>query len=178
VRLSLQDLDARANASMQPLFEVIDVEAAELSLPSDLRAVSAAGFETRGDRLYLRAYAAQRGPAAESMNRWSAERYVNDIGLESGVDPSDSRWRPQLLGWGVVLGLTLLTDARRVTRGGAIQASIGLQSAGGSQNPDIDYAVGALHVYGIRRPEDDLGRQIESFEQPVLTLTTAAQPEL
>lgn len=71
-----EDLDVRMNASMKPIFALVDLEDAAASLPSDLRAVGAQGVRREGDRLYLSAYCAQRSPIPEGLDRWTAERWV------------------------------------------------------------------------------------------------------
>jgi hypothetical protein len=164
VPIALEDLDVHMNASMKPIFALLDLEEAAASLPSDLRAVGAQGVRREGDRLYLTAYCAERCPVPEDFDRWAAERWVNDVGLQSSLGPSDLRWRPELLGWGLFLGLVLLEHGRQLA-GVPVQVSIGLQSADGTQDPEIDYAVGALHLFSVYGPDDDLGQRIEGFDQ-------------
>jgi hypothetical protein len=52
------------------------------------------------------------------------------------------------------------------------QATIGLQSAPGMADPDIDFPVGAVHLYQLIEARDDLRPRIESFAQPVLVITS------
>ncbi len=49
---------------------------------------------------------------------------------------------------------------------------IGLQSAPGNVDPDIDYPVGSIHLYQLAQAKDDARTAIEAFAQPVLVITS------
>lgn len=146
------------------------------SLPADLESIRAQGVIKVPNRIYLKAYAAARHPVPPSLDDdWSAERWVNNIALDSNLEPSDPAWRPQLVAWGLVIVGGLLPQAAALCSDGrAMQAAISLQSAAGRAEPDLDFATGALHIYSVRSPADDLSIGLEQDDQPCMTITTVA----
>jgi hypothetical protein len=176
MKISTEDVEVRLNRPMQTIFGRLDLVQAEASLPNWLHRVALSGVALLGDRVYLREYWASRAGTAEQMDRWSAERWVNDVSLDSPLPPSDASWRPQLLGWGWLVALSLLNDASERRCPFDLQVDLNLQSVEGKADPEIDYSVGALHVYSLQEAGDDLSLAIEKFEQPTATLTKRPRP--
>jgi hypothetical protein len=96
---------------------------------------------------------------------------VNKIHFDSTKSADDTRWRSELLGYGLQLARRLLAQASALTSL-PVQAIVSLQSAEGEADPDIDFATGAVHISVIRSPADDSAPAIEANSQPTLTLTT------
>jgi len=64
----------------------------------------------------------------------------------------------------------LLLGAAMVTNF-PVQATRSLQSAPGCEDPEVDLAVGALHLYSVRAGTDDTVFDVGQFDQPVLVMT-------
>ena len=158
-----------SNALMQPILDqVTDVP---VTLPPELDRVRRGGVFVADGRLLLREFAAARLPAPDSMDDWSAERWVNDVAIDSALHAAIAGWRTQILGYGLTLAVSLLTAVDALHGSPRAQVSISLQSAQGRADPDIDFATGALHLYGLRAPADDARSGLEDFAQPVAILT-------
>jgi hypothetical protein len=171
VRLSLVDVEVCFNRAMTSTYGRLDLMAADASVPPDLRTVAASGVAILGDRVYLRANWAARAETAEQMDRWSAERWVNDTHLRIPPRSSNASWRAQLLGWGVVTGLSLLSDAGARHCSLDLQLIVSLQSGPGDIDSENPFELGALNLYSVQATDDDLALKIEQFAEPVATLT-------
>lgn len=145
-----------------------------VELPSDLAETQQAGFILRGNRIYLAHGELRTRPwPSDDMDDWEAERWINKIYLDTDTPADDPSWRAELLGQGLFVARSLLAEATKLTSL-PVQAIIGLQSALGCADPEIDAACGSIHFYVIREPRDDASLRIEGFDQPVLTLTAQA----
>ena len=171
MKLSMTDVEVRFNRAMGPVYGRLDLLLAESSLPGELRGVAESGVAVLGDRVYLREYWPLRAATAEQMDRWPAERWVNDTQLRVPPASSNPEWRAQLLGWGVVVALTLLRDARQRRCRFDLQAIISLQSAPGHADPENPFELGAMNLHSVQSAADDLSSDTETFQEPVATLT-------
>lgn len=171
MRLSLTDVEVNFNRAMGLVYGQLDLLLADASLPSELRAVAASGVAILGDRVYLRERWALRAATAEQMDRWTAERWVNDTHLRIPPASSGASGRARLLGWGVVVSLSLLADARQRRCPFDLQAIVSLQSASGEADPGNPFELGAMNLCTVQAADDDLSMHIETFHEPVLTLT-------
>jgi hypothetical protein len=171
MRLSMTDVEVCFNRRMGLVYGRLDLLLAESSLPSALRAVATSGVAILGDRVYLREHWALRATTAEQMDRWTAERWVNDIHLRIPPASSSGSGRAQLLGWGVVVSLSLLDDAERRHCPFDLQAIVSLQFASGQPDPENPFELGAMNLYTVQAASDDLSTDIEAFQEPVVTLT-------
>jgi hypothetical protein len=177
MRLSMRDVEVRFNRAMGLVYGRLDLLLAETSLPRELRTIAASGVAILGDRVYLREHWALRATAAEQMDRWTAERWVNDTHLRIPPASSSSSGRPQLLGWGVVVSLSLLDDAGQRHCPFSLQAIVSLKSASGHADPESPFELGAMNLYTVQASGDDLSADIETFQEPVVTLTVRSQRE-
>ncbi len=173
----MTDVEVCFNRAMGLIYGRLDLFLAESSLPSELRAVSASGVAILGDRVYLREPWAVRATTAEQMDRWTAERWVNDTHLRIPPASSSVLGRAELLGWGVVVSLLLLDDARRRHCPFDLQAIVSLQSVSGQTGPENPFELGAMNLHSVQADGDDLSTHIETFQEPVVTLTLRSQPE-
>jgi hypothetical protein len=87
-------------------------------------------------------------PSAGDMDRWTAERWVNNVCIESSLPASDPAWRADVLTQAVLFVRAVLPDFTALAQRAA-RATIGLQSAPGIADPDIDFPVGAVHLYQL-----------------------------
>ena len=164
-------MQVRMNAAMRPTYDLVR-ESEPVELPSDLAETQQAGFIPSGNRIYL-AHGETRTPPSDNMNDWESERWMNEIHLGTDTPADDPSWRAELLGQGLSVARSLLAEATKLTAL-PVQAIIGLQSALGCVDPEIDLACGSIHFYVIREPRDDASLRIEANDQPVLTLTEQA----
>ena len=160
------------NAAMRPTYDQVR-DSDTVELPSDLAETQQAGFILRGNRVYLAAHADTRTPPSDDLDDWQAERWMNELHLGTDTPADDPSWRVELLGQGLFVARPLLAEATKLTAL-PVQAIVGLQSAFGCADPDIDFACGWVNFYVIREPRDDASLGIEAFDQPVLTLTARA----
>jgi hypothetical protein len=163
-------VDYVPNGLMRPVYDAVLDILADVRLRPDLQPIADAGLVRDSGRVYLRCYAQQRGETAAGMDRWAAERWVNDIHIESSRSQADRAWRCDVLGQALLLVTAVLPGFAALTRQPA-QAVIGLQHAPG--DPALDYPVGSVHLYQLTRPDDDARPAIEAFAQPVLVITSA-----
>jgi hypothetical protein len=177
MRLSLTDVEVCFNRTMSSVYGGLDLLLAESSLPTELRTVVGSGVAIVGDRVYLREYWSLRATTAEHMDRWTAERWVNDTHLRIPPASSNPAWRAQLLGWGLVVSLSLLSDAGERRCPFDVQAIVSLQSAPGHADPKNPFELGAMNLYSLQSSSDDLAASIDAFEEPVVTLTVRSQQE-
>jgi hypothetical protein len=171
MRLQMTDVEVCFNRAMGSVYGRLDLFVAESSLPAELRAVAASGVAVLGDRVYLREYWPLRAATAEQMERWSAERWVNDTQLRVPPASSNAAWRVQLLGWGHLVALALMGDARERRCSVDLQAIVSLQSAPGHADPENPFELGAMNLHSVQNAGDDLASNIEKFQEPVATLT-------
>ena len=174
----MADVEVRFNRTMVSVYGAIDLVMAKSSLPVELRTVAGSGVAILGDRVYLREPWPLRAATAEQMHRWAAERWVNDTHLRIPPAASNASWRAQLLGWGLVVSLSLLSDAGQRRCPFDLQAIVSLQSAPGDTDPNNPFELGALNLYSVQQAADDLSTGIEDFEEPVVTLTVRCPREL
>ena len=164
-------MDYAFNELMRPVYDVAQGTLATASLRPDLQEVRDAGLISQCGRVYLRYGARKRQQAAAAMDQFTAERWVNDVHIESSLSASDASWRVDVLvqallfAGGVIAGFAVLAQH-------TAQAVIGLQGAPGTAGPDIDYPVGSVHLYQLVRPEDDARIKMGAFCQPVLVMTS------
>jgi hypothetical protein len=177
MRLSMTDVEVCFNRAMGLVYGRLDLLLGESSLPSELRTVAASGVAILGDRVYLREHWALRATTAEQMDRWTAERWVNDTHLRIPPASSSTSGRAQLLGWGVVVSLSLLNDAGQRHCPFDLQAIVSLQPASGESDPENPFELGAMNLYTVQAAGDDLSTDIETFQEPVVTLTVRSQKE-
>ena len=114
---------------------------------------------------------AKRQETAGGMDQWTAERWVNDIHIESSRPSSDPAWRSDVLAQALLFVSGILPGFAAAAQW-PVQAVTALQSAPGNADPDIDYPVGSVHLYQLARPGDDARTVIEEFAQPVLAITS------
>ena len=163
------DLQLSLNSDMRPTYDSIrPCDAVELW--PDLAEIARCGWILSGERLYLAAPGQPAPP--DTGDDWEAERWVNEVHLSTDTPSADPSWRAELLEQGLCLAISLLAEANKRL---PVQAIIGLQSALGRAEPEIDFACGSVHFYVIREPRDDASQRIEAFVQPVLTLTAQAE---
>jgi hypothetical protein len=160
------------NSAMRPTYDLVR-EIDTVELPSDIAKTQQARFILRGNRIYLAAHADTQTPPSDDLDDWEAERWTNEIHLSTDTPADDPSWRAELLGQGLFVARSLLAEATKLTAL-PVQAIIGLQSALGCADPEIDLACGSIHFYVIREPRDDASLRIEANDQPVLTLTEQA----
>lgn len=170
----MSDVEVCFNRTMASIYGRLDLVVAASSLPAPLRMVIAGGVVILGDRVYLREHWSARADTAEQMDRWPAERWVNDMPLRTAPASTDETWRSQLLGWGVVAALSLLGDAAERRCRFDLQAIVSLQSAVGQPDSENPFALGALNLHSVQRPDDDLATDVERFQEPAATLTLKA----
>ncbi len=167
----MRDVEVCFNRAMGLIYGRLDLLLAEAWLPIELRTVAASGVAILGDRVYLREHWALRATTAEPMDRWTAERWVNDTQLRIPPASSGASGRSQLLGWGVVVSLSLFDDARQRHCPFDLQAIVSLQSVPGQADPENPFELGAMNLYTVQGAGDDLATDIERFQEPVVTLT-------
>jgi hypothetical protein len=155
------------NSAMRPTYDSIR-GCDSVELWPDLAEIARCGWILSGKRLYLAA-PGQPGPP-DARDDWEAERWVNEVHLSTDTPAADPSWRAELLEQGLCLAGTLLAEATKLTVL-PVQAIIGLQSALGREDPEIDFACGSVHFYVIREPRVDVSQELEAYVQPVLTLT-------
>ncbi|MDR2987512.1 MAG: hypothetical protein LBV34_22005 [Nocardiopsaceae bacterium] len=163
-------MDYLVNALMHSTWEAAQDRLDSCRPGPELRRVVRAGLCEDSGRIYLSAYASRRKEAAAGMDRWSAERWVNDVHLESALPASDPGWRTDVLSQAVNFVREILPGFAALASGAA-QAVVGLQSAPSHENPDSDVPVGSVHLYQLDNPGDDARAEIESFAQPLLVVT-------
>jgi hypothetical protein len=164
-------VDYTLNELMRPTYEVVQSTLAAGSLGPELQKIRNAGLTRNSGRIYLRYFAEQRKGIADGMDQWTAERWVNEVHIESFKPASDPAWRADVLAQAVLFVTGVLPGFTSLARR-PVQAVIGLQSASGRADPDIDYPVGSVHLYQLGQPGDDARLSIESFAQPVLVVTS------
>ena len=167
----MADVEVCLNQTMGMVYGGVDLGLAAASLPAELRRIAAGGVAILGDRVYQRESWPLRAATAEQMDRWAAERWVNDTQLRIPPAATSASWRAQLLGWGLAVSLTLLSDAGQRRCPFDLQAIVSLQSAPGRDDPDNPFGIGAMNLYSVQDAGDDLATGIEGFEEPVATLT-------
>lgn len=163
-------MDYVVNALMRSTWEAAQARLDACMPAPELRRVVRAGLCEHAGRIYLRAYARRRMRAAAGMDRCAAERWVNDVHLESDLPASAPAWRADVLCQAVVFVREVLPGFAALASGTA-QAVVGLQSAPGQEDPDIDFPVGSVHIYQLGNPDDDARTGIESCAQPLLVVT-------
>lgn len=136
----------------------------------DLQKVISVGVVRASGRIYLRAYVRKRRQTAAGMDRWTGERWVNNVHIESSLPASDPAWRGDVLTQAVLFARAVLPGFAAMAQQPA-QATISLQSAPGLADPEVDVPVGTVHLYQLTDPSDDPRPRIESFAQPLLVIT-------
>lgn len=139
------------------------------TLPRRLASIAKAGVRRSDDSVRLVRSEVKTPPPA-GFDDYRAEAWSNKIYLDSTLPASDPAWRTELAGWGVAVAQTLLCSARDLFDL-PVQAHVSLQSAPGEEDPETDFASGALHLYCIRSRSDDDWSQLQHWTQPVLVLT-------
>lgn len=139
------------------------------TLPRRLASIAKAGVRRSDDSVRLVRSEVKTPPPA-GFDDYRAEAWSNKIYLDSTLPESDPAWRTELAGWGVAVAQTLLCSARDLFDL-PVQARVSLQSAPGEEDPETDFASGALHLYCIRSRSDDDWSQLQHWTQPVLVLT-------
>jgi hypothetical protein len=171
MRVPITAVQVRLNRAMRPAYAGLDLDDGEQSLPDALREVAAQGVAILGDRVYLRAHWASRATTAQTIDRWSAERWVNEITLDGGGSRDEGIGGPQLLGWGIVTALALMGDARARHCRLDLQADVGLRAG----TRAADHPTGAVHLYSLQAAGDDLSPGIDEVEHPLVTITLRAR---
>lgn len=164
-------VDYTFNELMRPVYDAARGTLAAASLRPDLQEIQDAGLISHSGRVYLRYYARKRQRAAAAMDHFTAERWVNDVHIESSLPASDPAWRVDVLAQALLLAGGVMADFAVLALHTA-QAVIGLQSAPGRADPDIDYPLGSVRLYQLERPDDDARIRIGAFCQPILAMTT------
>ena len=126
---------------------------------------------------------------AKDQDGQQRERWVNKIPLGSPFHRLEPAWRPQLLGWGLVIARRLVADAAELCGSYRVQAYLWLQpdepdgagtaSATLFANTDeSSYGTGAVYLYRVREPSDDPWNlpehdawHPERISQPLMTLS-------
>lgn len=157
------------NESMGAVLRGFDAAAGPEILPPELASLARVGvwFSSDGIRLALPHV---RSAAPKDLADYSLELWLNTVHLESRLPVSDPGWRAEVATWGVALA-TCLLDSAAVVTDLPVQATISLQSALVDEDPEIDFAVGALHLYCVRTGADDASTDVNRYRQPVLVLT-------
>lgn len=166
-------LEVRVNRAMQDTWATV-VGTPRAVRDPELQRLVAAGLTVQRGRLYLAGYP-QRWATAAGMETFSGEWWVNDVHLESSLPPSDPAWREDVLRQGVALIEQLLPAAGALVAS-CVQAVLSLQSSAVDPDPaidpDIDFAVGALHIHQLLDVRDDFrGLCAEPGGQPLLVAT-------
>jgi len=164
-------VDYAPNELMRPVYDAVQDTLAASSLRLDLQEIRNAGLTRVSGRIYLRYYAGKRQATAVGMDQWTAERWVNDIHIESFWPSSDPAWSTDVLAQAQLFVSGILPSFAALAQR-PVQAIAGLQSAPGNVDPDIGYPVGSVHLYQLARPEDDARTATEAFAQPVLVVTS------
>jgi hypothetical protein len=155
------------NGLMRPVYEQAQALISARRLRREYRKIVAAGFRLDSGRIYLTAYHRARAATASAMEPWEAERWVNDVHLESARPASDPAWRADVLTQGLILTRGLLPIAAALASV-PVQADLSLQSAAGHVDPETDFPAGTVHFIQVREPADDMRASIERFSQPLL----------
>jgi hypothetical protein len=134
-----------------------------------VRRIVRKGLTRESGRIYLRAYARRR-QAAATMDRWTAEQWVNDWHLKSALPAADPAWRADLLIQAVGIVRQVLPRFAALAAG-PVQAVIGLQSAPGREDPEMDFPVGSVHLCQLGHADADARGRIETDAQPILVVT-------
>jgi hypothetical protein len=74
-----------------------------------------------------------------------------------------------------VVSFSLLDDAGQRRCPFDLQAIVSLQSAAGRDASDNPFELGAMNLYTVQAAEDDLSADIETFQEPVVTLTVRSR---
>jgi hypothetical protein len=163
-------VDYAPNKLMRPTYDPVRGTFTASSLRPGLQKIRNAGLTRASGRIYLSYYAGQRQGSADAMDQWAAERWVNDVHIESPRPVSDPAWRADVLTQALLFVTGILPGFAALAQR-SVQAVIGLQSAPGMAGPGIDYPVGSIHLYQLGQSGDDARMSIESFAQPVLVVT-------
>lgn len=157
---------------MRPIYEAVGETLAAASLQPVLQEIRTAGLIRTSGRIYLSYYAGKRKETADGKDQWTAERWVNQIRVESSRPSADPAWRADVLAQALLFVAGILPDFAALSQQ-PVQAVIGLQSSPGKADPDIDYPVGSIHLHQLARTSDDARIAIEAFAQPVLVVTSS-----
>jgi hypothetical protein len=163
-------VDYTVNELMRSTWDAVHDQLDSISPRPDLQRLIRKGLMRESGRIYLRAYARRRRQTAARMDQWSAERWLNDVHLESARPASDPAWRADVLGQAVTFVRQILPGFAALAAG-PVQAVIGLQSAPGRADQETDVPVGSVHLYQLCDPGDDARTRVESFGQPMLVIT-------
>lgn len=90
-------VDYALNELMQPVYDATRRTLAAAFLQPDLHKIQDAGLIRHSGRIYLRYYARKRQQTAAAMDQFTAERWVNDVHVESSRPASDPAWRLDVL---------------------------------------------------------------------------------
>ena len=163
-------VDYVLNELMRSIYDAAQETAAASSLRPGLQEIKDAGLIRVCGRIYLRYYAEKRQETAAGMSQWTAERWVNDIHIESSRPPTTLPGAP-MSGPGSAVHLRRLPGFAALAQQ-RVQAVAGLPSASANAGQHLHYPVGSLHLYQFARPEDDARAAVEAFAQPVLVVTS------
>lgn len=147
-------VDYALNELMRPVYDATRRTLAAAFLQPDLHKIQDAGLIRHSGRIYLRYYARKRQQTAAAMDQFTAERWVNDVHVESSRPASDPAWRLDVLTQALLFAAGTIPGFAALAQH-PVQAVIGLQSASGTADPGIDHPVGSVHLYQLARPDDD-----------------------
>jgi hypothetical protein len=158
---------------MRRILEQIDEMGISVAISADDQALVRSGFELVDGALLLTDCLNRMSTAPARYDRWDKEWWVNKVLLASERDAGDPLWRPELAAYGLVLAEAMLDAADGVAEL-PVQVLVNLQSADGEADPDIDFTVGAVHVFQVAPPKAGSPREDMSYlgdSQPAFTLT-------
>ena len=163
-------MDYAVNELMRSTWDAVRDLDGPVVLGPELRRIVGKGLTRESGRIYLRAYARRRRQTAATMDRWTAERWVNDVHLDSALPAADPAWRADVLRQAVGLVRQVLPEFAALAAG-PVQAVIGLQSAPGREDPETDFPVSSVHLYQLGRADAAARESIETYTQPILAIT-------
>jgi hypothetical protein len=163
-------VDYAVNELMRSTCDAVRDPHGPVALSPELRRIVRKGLTRESGRIYLRACARRRRQTAATMDRWTAERWVNDVHLESALPATDPAWRADVLRQAVGFVRQVLPEFAALAAD-PVQAVIGLQSAPGREDPETDFPVGSVHLYQLGQADADARGSIETDAQPILVVT-------
>ena len=102
------------NDSMASIFRGIGPALPLEMLPPELASLARAGLLRSEGRVHLAMSQVKSAPP-QDFDDYSAERWSNEVHLESQLPPSDPAWRSELVAWGVTVAQRLLRMAPDIT---------------------------------------------------------------